>query len=437
MSCVKNCEQEVPEVNARPIGLDFGLPWLFPSAFQDPKNLKVSQVETNYWLGALLTVLHGSVLVHYMPQILNDLGLNPSIVFAAPALNGPFLAHSTVTAGLLALPGLLSLAADSLSMPLETITRKLQNRWGKIDQKAILGRRLVIDLYQSMMKSGKSIQEGLKDLDGDGKISSWEVERALSNIGVPRNEGKTLVQLMKNRFGSFDCVPVETWIDNFQQLYLEAQEEERDYETTRQSPRFPFENTLQTKKTFVEIFDELDKDHDGFIEEQEFMGLLAKNGIEITEEEKHSLFAAADVLHEGRLNLFEFMSTMRKIVRVGIQEIGYGYLPLAWAALTAYWLNTGLSELGLALYRLPDTFNIGHFLPFPQFSASQPVIEVVQACLILGAIPPSISLLEKLCKDNNISGVRFGLHAIIQVIGAWFTLYLMLSTAQNGVIALE
>ena len=30
MSCVKNCDREAPEFNLRPIGIDFGLPWLLP-----------------------------------------------------------------------------------------------------------------------------------------------------------------------------------------------------------------------------------------------------------------------------------------------------------------------------------------------------------------------------------------------------------------------
>jgi hypothetical protein len=55
------------------------------------------------------------------------------------------------------------------------------------------------------------------------------------------------------------------------------------------------------------------------------------------------------------------------------------------------------------------------------------VVEALQAILILGSIPPSIGLTQKLCNDNNISGARFGLHAAIQIIGAWATLYLMLS----------
>ena len=64
----------------------------------------------------------------------------------------------------------------------------------------------------------------------------------------------------------------------------------------------------------------------------------------LTNEESSALFDKADVLGLGRLNLFEFMSILRKTVKVGIQEIGYGYLPLAWGSLTAYWLGLGMRE---------------------------------------------------------------------------------------------
>ena len=64
----------------------------------------------------------------------------------------------------------------------------------------------------------------------------------------------------------------------------------------------------------------------------------------LTKLELNDLFDKADLFQSGRLNLFEFMSIMRKTVRVEIQEIGYGYLPLAWGSLAAYWIGLGMQE---------------------------------------------------------------------------------------------
>ena len=97
MSCVKNCDREAPEFNIRPIGVDFGLPWLLPSKMQkDPKHLAPSQVETNFWLGGIITILQGSVFLHYLPKLLVIVGIDPSIATEPPALNEPFFQHAAL-----------------------------------------------------------------------------------------------------------------------------------------------------------------------------------------------------------------------------------------------------------------------------------------------------------------------------------------------------
>lgn len=432
MACVKNCEREVPELNSRPIGLDYGLPWFLPKAFQRPENMSMSQVETNFWLGALITTLQGSILVHYMPKILSDVGIDPAIAAATPALDMPFLAHSAITAGLLALPGLLSLAADKVSVPLESAITSLRSQWGKRTDS--VEHEVVIDLYEAIMKSDKPLQETLMefDPDGDGMITCWECKQALGHLNLPENQCETLMGLMKQRFGDVETLAIESWLDYLQELYLYAQQDGSEpSERKNMSYMQRVGNELSSKKTFVEIFNDLDKDNDGFISEKEFGALLEKSNFKapLTEEEKHELFSDADRLGHGYLNLFEFMSMMRKFVQIGIQEIGYGYLPLAWASLTAYWLSFGMKEFGLILARLPDTFFMDTTVTLPHLSASTEVIKAVQALLIVGSLPLTFGLTQKLCDDNKIGGLRFGLHTMIQVAGAAVTLYLMLSSS--------
>jgi hypothetical protein len=48
---------------------------------------------------------------------------------------------------------------------------------------------------------------------------------------------------------------------------------------------------------------------------------------------------------------------------------------------------------------------------------------------VVGALPISIGLTQKLCNDNKIGGLRFGLHAVIQMALAAETLHLMLSSS--------
>ena len=431
MSCVKNCEREVPEVNARPPGLDYGLPWLLPPALQKPENMSLSQVETNFWLGALVTTLQGSVFVHYMPKILSEVGINPAIASATPALDMPFLAHSVITGGLLALPGLVSLAADKVSLPLESTITSLKSQWEKRTES--LERQAILDIYETVMKSDKPLKETLKDFDpdGDGMITCWECKRAMGYLNLPEKECEILMGLMKRRFGSdTTALSIESWLDYLQELYVSASEAELGSSDKQRMSRLQrLGNELPSKKTFVEIFNDLDKDGDGFVSEEDFSALLEKSKLKtpLTEQEKHELFGEVDRLKDGHLNLFEFMSVMRKIVRVGIQEIGYGYLPLAWASLTAYWLSVGMKELGLTLARLPDTLYLDHsIVNLPQIAASTETVQVVQAVLVAGALPLSIGLTQKLCNDNKIRGLRLGLHVAIQVTIAAATLHLML-----------
>jgi hypothetical protein len=66
-------------------------------------------------------------------------------------------------------------------------------------------------------------------------------------------------------------------------------------------------------------------------------------------------------------------------------------------------------------------------ISLPYIAASPGVVQLVQAGLVLGALPISIGLTQKLCNDNKTGNLRFGVHAAIQVALAAATLHLMLS----------
>jgi hypothetical protein len=89
-----------------------------------------------------------------------------------------------------------------------------------------------------------------------------------------------------------------------------------------------------------------------------------------------------------------------------------------------------MKELGLSLARLPDTFFMDQSISLPSISASPEIVQLVQLALVLGALPISIGLTQKLCNDNKTGNLRFGLHAAIQVALAASTVYLMRSGSQ-------
>jgi len=341
MSCVKNCEREAPELNLRPIGQDYGLPWLLPKAIQKRGNaLSTSQVETNFWLGGIITILQGSVALHYLPKILAALDIDPSISTAPPAPTLSFALHTTAAACILAFPGTLSYMADAASVPFESLV----NIWKRKLTPRPSENGAIVNLYESLMKEnvGMSTIMSEWDLDSDGIVSSWEMEEGFKALHIPKRNFELLLNvLMQDRDNGLS---VSTLMDKIQELYTDITEAELLSKPSYQ--QFKAANTLETKLTFVDLFNRLDSNGNGYISKDEFatMSDLGYFKRPLTKLELSDMFDKADMFQLGRLNLFEFMSIMRKTVRVEIQEIGYGYLPLAWGSLTAYWSGLGMQE---------------------------------------------------------------------------------------------
>lgn len=297
-------------------------------------------METNFWLGGIITILQGSVALHYLPKILNAVGLDLALATAEPAFDLPFAIHAALAAVILAFPGTLSLTADVASVPLESLV----NVWKRELTPRPAENAAIVNLYESMMKQDTDIGETMNewDLDGDGIVSDWELMEGFKLLNIPEYQHDLLQNVLKQ--GEEGSMNLSTLMDNIQELYLDIKEVKKPSPPTYQS--IQAENELETKLTFVEIFNKLDKDGTGYISKEEFatMSDLGHYKIPLSEQESSDLFDKADYFGLGRLNLFEFMSIMRKTVKIGIQEIGYGYLPLAWGSLTAYWIALGMRE---------------------------------------------------------------------------------------------
>eukprot|EP00985_Skeletonema_marinoi_P032572 scaffold39178_cov220-Skeletonema_marinoi.AAC.9 len=406
-------DRESPEFNLRPLGQDYGLPWLLPKSIQSSENMALSQ---------------GSVLLHFLPKILTDFGMDPTIATVGPALDTAFATHTMLAFAVLGFPGGLSFIADTAAVPLESSVKVLKRQLTRTPAE----NAAIKTLYESMLKQNVDVSAAIKewDQDGDGTVSDWEVKEAFKLLDIPEYE----YGLLFNLLGKEEGRTVSSLFDDIQELYFDVQEAQRGSVSLAATFKNQMsENDFETKLTFVEIFNRLDKDGNGFLSKDEFLA-MSKEGYfkkPLSEEELNDLFYQADVLGIGRLNLFEFMSILRKNVKIGIQEIGYGYLPLAWGSLTAYWLGLGMQELGLTLVRVPSTFNVwisqGFRDSIPQYVFDTSTIHAVQVSVMLVSYIASVALTQKLCDDNRIGPVRFGTHAVTQSIGAAITLYLMLS----------
>ncbi|KAL7535221.1 hypothetical protein ACHAXR_006354 [Thalassiosira sp. AJA248-18] len=256
------------------------------------------------------------------------------------------------------------------------------------------------------------------------------MKEAFKQLDIPEREYDFLFNLL----GEEGDRTVSSLFDDIQELYFDVQEAQKGSLCLAAAYKNQMsENDFETKLTFVEIFNRLDKEGNGFLSKEEFVAMSKRGYFKkpLLEEELNDLFDKVDVLGTGRLNLFQFMSILRKNVKVGIQEFGYGYLPLVWGSLTAYWLGLGMRELGLTLVRVPSTFGVwvspGLRENIPQYVFDASTIHVVQCLVMLVSYIASIALTQKLCDDNRIGPVRFGTHAITDSVRAAITLYLMLS----------
>ncbi len=353
--------------------------------------------------------------------------MDPSIAKSKPALDLPFAIHAVLSAVILAVPGTFALVADLAAVPCESLSKL----WKRELTPHPAENAAIVNLYESLLNQGIDFSTTMAewDLDGDGRVSDWEMKEGFNALNIPENHQKLLQNVFKQENDA--DIAISMLIDEIQDLYFAIKETKQLLHPTYLS--IIEENELQTKLTFIEMFDKLDRDGSGYLSKEEF-GAMSDLGYlkrPLSEQESNDLFDKADVYHKGRLNLFQFMSLMRKTVKVDIQEIGYGYSPLAWGSLTAYWLGFGMRELGLTLIRLPTSFGVSVSERFaaniPQFDADDASIHFVQFIIMIGSLGATLSLTHKLCADNNIRSLRFGAHATVQVLGAMFTLYLMLS----------
>jgi len=432
MSCVKNCDRESPEFNLRPLGIDYGLPWFLPKFLQQNEELPISQVRTNFWLGGIVTILQGSVLLHYGPTILSNFGLDPTTMAAPPSFDSRFAAHATIAAALLGLPGTFSFLADAISVPLNSLEKVYERKYTRRPAE----NACIINFYETLVKQDLDMEGIIKELDadGDGTIGEWELKAAMDDLSIPSFQQSMIIDLLLDN--NQHRVNVETFMDNLQELYFDINEFKQS-EVTPSLRSIADENELQTTLTFREIFDKLDKDDSGYVEKSEFQGLNKFLKSPLTEDDLAKMFSQADSLGLGRLNALEFASVLRKTVKVGIQEIGYGYIPLAWGSLTAYWIGLGMSELGLLIERIPSTFYLPVSESFrsslPQITASTSVIHFSQTVVMCVSALASMSLTQKLCDDNRVGTTRYATHAFVQIAGAFITLQLMLSP--TGVVS--
>ena len=133
-----------------------------------------SQVKTNVWLGGIITILQGSVVLHYLPKILHKVGMDISIATSKPVLNLPLGIHAVLSAVILASPGTLALVANLAAVPLES----LSNVWKRELTPHPAKNAVIVNLFESLLNQGMDFSTTMAewDLDGNGRVSDWKMK---------------------------------------------------------------------------------------------------------------------------------------------------------------------------------------------------------------------------------------------------------------------
>ena len=245
--------------------------------------------------------------------------MDPAIATAGPAFDAPFLTHAVLAFAVLGFPGGLSFLADKVAQPLESSVKVLRRQLTRTPAE----NAAITTLYESMLMQNLDMSAAIKewDQDGDGFVKDWEMEEAFKLLDIPEYEYRLLFNLLGKEEGR----TVSSLFDDIQELYFDVKEAQQGSLCLAATYKNQMnENDFETKLTFVEIFNKLDKNGNGYINKDEFIA-MSKQGYfkkPLSEEELNDVFDEVDVLGTGRLSLFQFMSILRKNVTVGLQEIG-------------------------------------------------------------------------------------------------------------------
>ena len=112
----------------------------------------------------IILSIFSQVLLHYLPKILADIGMDPRIAAAGPAFDASFATHAVLAFSVLGFPGGLSFAADKLSVPLESSIKVLRRQLTRNPAE----NSAIKTLYESMLKQNIDISAAIKEWDQDG-----------------------------------------------------------------------------------------------------------------------------------------------------------------------------------------------------------------------------------------------------------------------------
>eukprot|EP01121_Diplochlamys_sp_Union-15-3_P016205 TRINITY_DN5474_c0_g2_i1.p1 TRINITY_DN5474_c0_g2~~TRINITY_DN5474_c0_g2_i1.p1 ORF type:complete len:210 (-),score=39.29 TRINITY_DN5474_c0_g2_i1:569-1198(-) len=163
------------------------------------------------------------------------------------------------------------------------------------------------------------------DSDKDGELSVGELRNVIKELNIPTNENE-IASLLKSldkdgnsKISFKEFLSGIKWIQKSNRLVNSVPKDK----LKRSGSIVDFISELQQDqlKEFKEYFDLCDEDHDGIITKAEFQKMfIEKLGLKTTQNDFEVLFDSLDYNGDGKLQFEEFISGMRWLNKVYLQQ---------------------------------------------------------------------------------------------------------------------
>jgi len=170
-------------------------------------------------------------------------------------------------------------------------------------------RQVINKFYETIIRSDFTLRETLSkfDRDGDGQVSVDELRQYLyeAHSDLPEVQIDAILRGMSLETGQ--ALTLDKFLSRFQVVYKDSNAGRLPKEIT--SMLTEVGRRLLKHGSRVEVFERIDQDGNGYVEEREFSMALDQMGLPFSPAQKAALWRAIDINGDGHLNFVEFCSS--------------------------------------------------------------------------------------------------------------------------------
>jgi len=171
--------------------------------------------------------------------------------------------------------------------------------------------KMVHKVYEQVLRCDWTPEELMQhfDPDGDGLVTLMEFKDGLAAAGLSLPEWQIDTLLRTIERDELGKLSLSAFLDRFQVVYSTSSDKDllSDVSLETKALLSDVGRRLIGEKSRMEVFQAMDADHNGFIDEQEFFTALETLDFsELSAEQKGNLWRLVDITQDGRVNYLEF-----------------------------------------------------------------------------------------------------------------------------------